>query len=127
MKSVKIPDLSLVEQDVPFAHFHKVIENNVGICHVKFFVNVPLGSTITKPEVLEIPDQDTIVVSITITHPKHVHKNEFELVYFDNIKLPPVVDPNNPYITVSAHVDSGLMKVTEQNGSLTVRYRDIKG
>jgi len=127
MKSVKLPDLSLVEQNVPFAHFHKEIENNVGVCYVKFFINVPLGSTYTAPEVIDMPDMNTIAVSVSVTHPKHEHKGDFELVYFDKIKLPAVVEPNDPYITVSVHVVSSSHGLSPQaDGELTVRYKDVK-
>lgn len=128
MKSVKIPNLSSVEQNVPFVHFHKDKDDSKKYFLVEILINAPLGTHYEKPEILEIADSKTIVVTFKLDHPKHEKSDAYELIHIDQFKVLNVFESEDTLLCIDVHVNTEPGKIGPQDdGSVTVKYRDIRG
>lgn len=126
MKTVKIPDLSQVELNVPFVHFHKKADDKEPFCYIELFINVPLGTKCSAPKIDNIEASKTVGVTFELTHPAKVKSEEFELIHIPRFKVKIIFPPNEAVISVHTHkiVDPHKL-MPEADGAVTVRYKDV--
>jgi hypothetical protein len=128
MKTVKIPDLSEVEKDVPFVHFHKK-ESDEQVCCVKAFINVPLGATCSEPVISTDSATQTIYVTFNVTPPSPIPSDAYELIFINDVEVENVFKTENTLICVDVHVNAAQRKLAaaQADSSVIIRYRDIPG
>lgn len=127
MKSVKIPDLSQAELNVPFVHFHREEAENSKKCYVELFINAPLGTECSKKTISHDDDSKTIYVTFYLDHPKHIQEDAFELIHIKRVQVDNVFNSDEAVISVNVHVNIAPHHLgPEADGTVTVRYKDIK-
>jgi len=133
MKSVKVPNLSKVEANVPFVHFHKHEADSTKYFLAEILINAPLGSSISKPVINEDAATKTITVTFNLDHPTPEKDEAFELIHIDQFKVKNIYESEDTILSIVVHVNQAASKVmlmsasgSEANGSATVRYGDVK-
>ena len=126
MKTVKFPDLSMVEQNVPYVHFHKSKDESNKAFFVELVINTSLGTECSEPVITNDPESKTIYVTFNLTHPKHEQGDSFELIHIEQFKVENIFQSEDTLICVNVHINHHHYG-PEADSSVIVRYRDIPG